>query len=139
MEAGGNCSLTNLKSTRYIAAQTLTPPIKGSISYVEGDDIMETQAAQKVHDEIVAQIRSQRGAYSSWYAGIASDWEDRLFNEHQVPRQGHWYIARQCYNDTEARAVEKALLQLGCDGGRGGGDPTTVFVYAYLKGTMTNP
>jgi len=28
---------------------------------------------------------------------------------------------------------------LGCDGGVGGGDETTVYVYTYLKGAMTNP
>ncbi len=100
---------------------------------------MEPQGAQQVYDEIVAHIQQQAGAYSKWYCGIASNWTDRLFNDHQVPRKGHWHIARQCYNDNDARAVEKALFDLGCNGGIGGGGHTTVYVYAYLKGTMTNP
>jgi len=100
---------------------------------------MEAQDAQQVYDKIVAHIKKQGGAYSTWYCGIASDWEDRLFNDHQVPREDHWWIALQCYNNTDARAVESALLKLGCDGSAGGGDQTTVYVYAYLKGTMTNP
>lgn len=101
---------------------------------------MKPQEAQQVYDEIVAHIKEQGGEYSNWYCGIASDWRDRLFREHKVPpREDYWYIARQCYSDNAARKVEDALLKLGCDGGAGGGDETAVYVYAYLKGTMTNP
>ena len=100
---------------------------------------MKPQIAKEVYDEIVAHIEKRGDAHSSWYCGIASDWEDRLFNEHQVPRKDYWWIARQCYDNESARNVEKALLELGCDGAAGGGDDTTVYVYAYLKGTMTNP
>jgi hypothetical protein len=100
---------------------------------------MEVQTAQQVYNEIEAHIKKQGGAYSDWYIGIASDWENRLFNEHQVPRKDYWFITRQCQNNQAARNVEEALLKLGCDGGGGGGDDKTVYVYAYLKGTMTNP
>ncbi len=100
---------------------------------------MEAQDVQQVYDEIVAHIKKQGGAYPKWYCGIASDWEDCLFNEHQVPRKDHWRIVRQCHNDTDARAVEDALHKLDCGGGPGGGDQTTVYVYVYLKGTMTSP
>jgi len=100
---------------------------------------MNSQPAQVVQEEIVAHINKQGSPYSVWYCGIASDWKDRLFNDHQVPQRDHWYIARQCYNDTDARNVERALLDLGCDGGGGGGDRTTVNVYAYLKSRETNP
>ncbi|MBA7662385.1 hypothetical protein ES703_70414 [subsurface metagenome] len=86
---------------------------------------MEPQGKQKVYDEIVAHI--------------ASDWEDRLFNDHKVPRKDYWRIVCQCYNNEDARTVEGALHELGCDGGAGGGDETTVYVYTYLKGTVTNP
>ena len=100
---------------------------------------MNAKPAQTVYDEIVAHIKSQGGPYPSWYCGIAADWADRLFNNHQVPRENHWYIARRCYTDTDARAVEEALLELGCDGGGGGGDTATVHAYAYLKSIETNP
>jgi hypothetical protein len=46
---------------------------------------MTPQAAQTVYDEIVAHMNKQGGTYFSWYVGIASDWEDRLFGDHQVP------------------------------------------------------
>ena len=98
---------------------------------------MTPQPAQSVYEEILAHIAKQGGLYSAWYCGIASDWEARLFNDHKVPRKGHWYIARQCYNDTDSRNVEQALLKVGCDGGTGGGDKTTVYVYAYLMSDET--
>jgi hypothetical protein len=94
---------------------------------------------QQVYDEIVAHITKQGGAYSTWYCGIASSVKARLFDDHNVPQKDYWYIASQCYDSDDARKVEDKLLRLGCDGGAGGGDQTTVYVYAYLKGTMTNP
>ena len=100
---------------------------------------MEVQDAQTAYDGIVANINKQGGSYSEWYCGITSDVESRLFGDHKVPHEDHWYSLRKCHNDTDARAVEAALVKLGCDGGAGGGDETTVYVYAYLKGTMTNP
>lgn len=100
---------------------------------------MEPIPVQQAYDEITAHIKGQGGAYSSWYCGIASDWQARLFDDHNVPRKEHWYIARQCHNSDDARNVEEALLKLGCDGAKGGGDWATVYVYAYLKETMTNP
>ena len=101
---------------------------------------MEPKEAQQVYDEIVAHIKEQGSVYSTWYAGIASDWENRLFDQHKVPRkEDYWYIARQCYNDEAARNVEDALHKMGCDGALGGGDETSVYVYAYLKGYMTSP
>lgn len=99
---------------------------------------MQPQSMQDVFNEIVGHIKKQGGNYSGWYSGIASDWEARLFTEHKVPKN-HWWIARQCHSSESARKVEDALLSLGCDGGSGGGDSTTVYVYAYLKGAMTDP
>jgi len=100
---------------------------------------MQSQTAKEVYEEIVALMNKQGGGYSNWYCGITSDWEDRLFNEHQVSRQNSWWVALQCYDNESARNVEKALLEQGCDGGVGGGDETTVYVYAYLKSAVTNP
>ena len=97
------------------------------------------QDAQSAYDEIVAHINKQGGSYSDWYCGITSDIESRLFGDHNVPRKDHWFIYRRCENDTDARAVETALVKLSCDGGSGGGDDTTVVVYAYLKSEDTNP
>ena len=100
---------------------------------------MKPQTVQEVQNEIVAYMKLNDGKFSNWYCGIASSWADRLFKDHQVPIEGHPCIVRQCYTSDDARAVENALLELGCDGATGGGDETTVYVYAYLKGTMTNP
>ncbi len=100
---------------------------------------MEAISKEEAYNLIVAHIKKQGGAYSGWYCGIASDWEERLFNEHKVPRKDHSRTTQKCFTSDNARAVENASLRLGCDGGVGGGDRTTVYVYAYLKGTMTNP
>ena len=101
---------------------------------------MAALTAQQAYDKIIAYIKEKGGAYSQWYCGIAADWEDRLFNGHQVPDKNYqWWIGLTCTSNTAARNVEDAMHELGCDGGPGGGDEATVCVYAYLKGSMTKP
>ena len=95
--------------------------------------------ARDAYEEILANINKLGGSYSDWYCGIASNWVNRLVIEHKVPKKGHPYIARQCYTSDDAIAVENALIELGCDGAPRTGDKTSVYVYAYLKGTMTKP
>ena len=102
---------------------------------------MAVLTAQQAYDEIVAYIKEKGGAYSQWYCGIAADWEDRLFTGHQIPGKAYqwWIVPGKCVSNAAARKAEDALHELGCDGAPGGGDETTVYVYAYLKGTTTNP
>lgn len=77
--------------------------------------------------------------YSEWYAGIAADPRERLFNDHGVSEEREWWITRECDKAESARRVEEYLLKLGCDGAAGGDDDTTTGVYAYLKGEHTTP
>ena len=92
--------------------------------------------AQKVVDEIVAHIGS--GPYSSWYAGIAKDPSDALFNRHCVDKERGGWIYRTADSNAAARVAEKALHQAGFDGGPGGGDTNTKAVYAYKKTAKTS-
>ncbi len=94
--------------------------------------------AQEAYDAIIAYIRRQGGQYSDWYCGITDDTERRLFDEHRVPGESSW-IHVDCESNEAARATEEALINLGCDGGAGGGDENSIHVYAYLKTSITNP
>lgn len=91
----------------------------------------------------IAEIRNQiakcGGYYSGWYVGIAADARDRLFRDHRVSENADSWIFRNCGNSTVARAVEQYFLNQGADGGTGGGDYKTIFVYAYKKAYHTNP
>ena len=79
-------------------------------------------------------VRANAGkkTYRRWYVGIASDVEERLFNDHKVDRQntGDWlyYKAKSC---KAARRAEKRLHRLGFKGDSGGGHDGTDKVYAY--------
>ena len=100
---------------------------------------MASTSAQAVFDEIAEHISKQGGPAASWYAGVTGDPQQRVFRDHGVPRENHWWIHRSAASSEAARAVEKALIDLGCDGGGGGGDNSAVHVYAYLKSQKTSP
>ena len=75
--------------------------------------------------------------YANWYVGVASDPESRLFNDHKVGK--YWWIYKECLSSDAARRVEDYFLNnLGTDGGPGGGDENSTFVYAYHKTSETN-
>ena len=97
------------------------------------------KTSQETYNEILVHIQKQGGTFSSWYCGITENIQNRLFGDHNVPQKDHWFIHKQCENTANARSVEKAFLDKGCDGGPGGGDSDAVFVYAYLKTSVTNP
>jgi hypothetical protein len=96
-------------------------------------------SGQQACNDIVGHITHQGGALRSWYVGITSDWDIALFDDHNVPRVGHSYIVRQCFNSVEAAQVTQTILRLGCDGGGDTVAHTSVYVYAYLKGPQTVP
>jgi len=101
---------------------------------------MSAISKQQIHDDILAHIKQEGGTFSSWYVGIASDPQQRVFEDHQVPKENAWFIIREAFSSHDAREVEKFILETyKTDGGTGGGDNTTKFVYAYKKTAHTNP
>ena len=94
---------------------------------------------QKIITDINAYMRRYRGTNADWYIGIASNVKQRLFNDHSVSEKTDAWIYRQAISTAAAREVEKAYLDAGCDGGTGGGDDNTIYVYAYLKTPNTEP
>ena len=75
---------------------------------------------------------------SDWYVGIAADARARLFNDHSVDEKADVWVYVKADSSTVARDVEKAYHDSGHDGGPGGGDNTTVWVYAYVKSSRTS-
>jgi len=89
--------------------------------------------------EIVNRIAGHVGfdTRSTWYVGIAADAEDCLFSRHGVDKiNGNW-IWQRALNSAHARSAETLLLNAGFSGGPGGGDESTVCVYAYKKTPQT--
>jgi hypothetical protein len=99
---------------------------------------MSPMSAQEAFDKIKAYI-DKRKPYSNWYVGITSDPKSRLFTDHNVSEEKDAWIYQRCYGNEDARSVESSLLSYGCDGGSGGGDMTSTYVYAYLKASHTKP
>ena len=94
-------------------------------------------------DSIISEIKNfmakwdPSSLYSDWYVGIASSPSERLFNDHNVNEKTDGWIYRPCLTSAMARSIEDHFIELGADGGPGGGDHTTRHVYAYRKGNHT--
>ena len=92
-----------------------------------------------INNEIVNDIKNhadnEGSGYRNWYCGITNDPDQRIFNDHNVPKGTNkaWWIKRNAGNEQNARDTEDYLVQLGFDGGGKGGDYTTIHVYAYKK------
>ncbi|HPL92773.1 MAG TPA: hypothetical protein PLB38_00630 [bacterium] len=88
-----------------------------------------------IQKEIVNQICShadnEGSGYKNWYCGIASNPRERLFSDHNVSEKNSWWLYRNAQTEQNARDTEQYLLRLGFKGGDGGGDYTTIHVYAY--------
>lgn len=89
------------------------------------------QTKAEITREIADYVQRCGGSQSSWYAGIAADPRQRLFNDHNVnEKSGHWTY-RKCASSAEARDIEDSFVKGGMKGGPGGGDGDTTYVYAY--------
>ena len=101
--------------------------------------VVFNEKEKKIASEIVTYVEKEGSNKSSWYLGIASNPKDRLFKDHNVSENG-WWIYSDAETHVSARNIENYLLNsYGFDGGTGGGDYTTKFVYAYRKTHTTNP
>lgn len=89
----------------------------------------------QIANDIKNHADSEGSGYGNWYCGITSDPDQRLFTDHNVPRgEGKaWWIKRSAGSEQDARDTENHLMQLGFDGDTGGGDNSTIHVYAYKK------
>ena len=92
---------------------------------------------QKV--QIIKRINERVGkdTHSSWYVGIATNVENRLFGEHNVDKEHDGWIHCRADGERIAREAESELLNdYGYSGGIGGGDHPT-YDYAYKKNLHT--
>ena len=98
------------------------------------------KSEQIILQEILAHINKEGGPYNTWYTGITSNVDSRLHGDHNVPREGHWFITRPAENNEAARRIELTLIeQYGTDGGPGGGEYDSTVVYSYKKTSITDP
>mgnify|MGYP001573675134 CR=1 FL=1 len=95
--------------------------------------------AQQIAQDFKEYMAKNGGSYNDWYVGITSDINQRLFTDHDVRENGDAWIHAPADTNNVARSVEKYFLDLGCDGGTGGGDYTSKTVYTYKKNSHTNP
>jgi len=95
---------------------------------------------QVIINEVNAHIQKEGSVYKAWYVGISRDPRNRLFNDHNVSEKNSWWIFREATSSTVAREIESYFVNsLGTDGGTGGGDTSSKYVYAYKKPPSTNP
>ncbi len=89
-----------------------------------------TTYTQEAIEKIENYIEQSGYDYEDWHVGITNDIDNRLFFRHSVSRRGVW-IYDELPTDSDARTVEDYFLDMGCQGGPGGGDWRSKFIYAY--------
>lgn len=67
------------------------------------------------------------------YIGITKDPERRLFNEHKITDEGYCWTCIEAEDVDTAREAELHFIRMGMEGGPGGGDNKTKFVYCFYK------
>ncbi len=93
---------------------------------------MNKTIGQRIYNRIVDFIRKCGSPFSKWNVGITSDPEARLFTEHNVSKKNGSWIYEDAETADTARAVEKFIIEEhGTQGGTGGGDELSTYVYAY--------
>jgi hypothetical protein len=84
-------------------------------------------------------MNKEGGTPFEWYVGITNNPEDALFSRHNVSRLSGKWIYDACFNNQSARNVESYFINtIKTDGGPGGGDTYSLYVYAYRKTTSTS-
>jgi len=78
------------------------------------------------------------GIYRNFYVGITDNPVCRLNFDHNIGQANPYLFMETTINET-ARMIEKYFLDQKCDGGDGGGNEGSVFVYIYKKGPRTKP
>lgn len=99
---------------------------------------VDQETGQQVIQEIGKYILDSGIPYSNWYVGITDDTEKRLFVDHRVDRNLFFgWIRRKCFDADMARNVEDYFVKLGTRGDTGGGNESSVYVYAYRITNLT--
>jgi hypothetical protein len=92
----------------------------------------EITEGKKIVADIETYIEECGGNYSDWYVGITGDITQRLFGDHNVDEDNDNCCWEEATSSKIARAVEKHFIEKhGTQGGPGGGDDDSVYVYAY--------
>ncbi|MBU0579966.1 MAG: hypothetical protein KKA19_02215, partial [Candidatus Margulisbacteria bacterium] len=64
-----------------------------------------------INNTIINDIKNhadkEGSGYNNWYCGIASDADQRLFNDHNVPKEDSWWIKRNAGGEQDARDTEE--------------------------------
>jgi len=98
----------------------------------------KTSSKEQIIRDVEGHVQKCGGPYSKWYAGIATDPDQRLFTDHNVNRKTDAWIFRKAKSEQDARYIEKYFLRKGMKGGTGGGKNPRHF-YAYKMNNHTRP
>ncbi len=82
--------------------------------------------------------QSGKRYYSDFYIGTTNDIEQRMFKEHNVPKDNAWWIYRTAETADIAKKVETYFLEQGMRGDKKDENETTSnIVYCYAVSPTT--
>lgn len=96
------------------------------------------QPESSVVKDIIAYMQKSDTPLGEWYVGITEDPQARVFEDHGVNKEIDYWIYRECFTANAAWRVKRCFIATyETDGGSGGGDDRSRFVYAYKKESHT--
>ena len=100
--------------------------------------LCDKKAMGKKYLEIVSEINDfcatlQVKNINRVHIGITNAPKRRLFYEHKITNERHWWIYIKADCAETARAVERYFIDRGMKGNTGGGDDETIYVYCFAK------
>jgi Protein of unknown function (DUF2971) len=93
--------------------------------------------AVEIVDHITSYAKKCGGDPFTWFVGISSKPDDKLFRGHLVPKKGSFHVWIEALSSAVAHRARAQLMVAGYDGGLCGSGDDPFCVYAYRKGGGT--
>ncbi|MFC1611066.1 hypothetical protein ACFL6C_08910 [Myxococcota bacterium] len=97
------------------------------------------KSSQELIGALKDHVNLEGSEYDQWYVDAAKDGKARLFDQHGIVQDKHWYFLEEAASPEEAQAVVKHFRDNKMDGAKAAPEAGGAEVYAFRKRDDTTP